>query len=440
MNTKNANPFGYRETIHKLTSTSISQEWACALMIFALLYAPFLLEYGWLYRNIANVDLPSFYSASIQVFEHGQSPYNREVLQLLMGESIYVHPYLYPPPSLIFFYPLSLIEYPTARYIVLLGNHIIFIALLFIIPFFILRASFKTKFPIVFILTTVYLFTFFPVIVTLNHGQTNLLLLVFILTFWLFTRAKYTVAASLFLALAIFLKTYPFIILPLLIIIGLKRECAYTVAWLVIGIIISLLILPTAIWHDWLVNVMPTGGYMRIPPGLFTPAAVWNQSLNGFFARAFTENPWSAPLFLDKNLARTLTYIFAGLISAISGIAALRASKIHPVSIDQTMLVALPAMYLIAPFSWEHHLVYLLPAILMPLTARFRFSIPTIIFCYSANVGAALLIGVERGLLFKFYGVFVLWVLCIFIACSKRIQLSDNSVERYQNIKMETIK
>jgi hypothetical protein len=40
-------------------------------MIFAILYGSFLLKYGWGYRNISNVDLPSFYSASVHVFRHG---------------------------------------------------------------------------------------------------------------------------------------------------------------------------------------------------------------------------------------------------------------------------------------------------------------------------------------------------------------------------------
>jgi alpha-1,2-mannosyltransferase len=310
-----------------------------------------------------------------------------------------------------------------------LGNHLIILALLFVIPLFLLRASSNTRFSLVFVLTCVYSLTFFPTVLTLNHGQTNLLLLAFILAFWLLARANYAVAASLCLALAVFLKTYPLIILPMLLVAGRRRECAYTAAWLGSGTIISLLMLPSAIWRDWLLNVLPTGGYTRIPAGLFSPAGIWNQSLNGFFARALTESPWSNPIFVDASLARKLTYTSAGLIAAISGMAVFRGSRIHPDSLDRTMLVALPAMYLVAPFSWEHHLVYLLPSILILLTARSRLPVATTLLFYSASIGAAVLIGLDRGLPFKFYSVAVLWVLCIFTACSKRIQLPNNGME-----------
>jgi len=40
------------------------------------------------------------------------------------------------------------------------------------------------------------------------------------------------------------------------------------------------------------------------------------------------------------------------------------------------------------------------------------------------------LIGLNTGLRFKFWGVFVLWVLCIFTACSKRIQLPNNGMQQ----------
>lgn len=451
----------YCSTIRKAVDIAICHKWYPVLIIFAILYTPFLLEYGWEYRNTASIDLPSFYSAGVQVFRHNKSPYDREALQLVMEQDasvhpylyppqvfehsasrynrealqavleqgLHVHPYLYPPPSLLFFYPLSLIEYSTARRLVLLGNHLLILALLFVIPFFLFRASSETRFPLVFLLTIVYILSFYPIVSTLYHGQINMLLLAFILAYWLFARAKHPVTASLFLALAIFLKTYPLIILPMLLVSGRRREFAFTAAWLGFGTVLALLIIPSGIWLDWFLNVLPTGGYTRIPDGLFSPASNWNQNLNGFFARTFTENPWSPPLVVSTGLARTLTYTAAGLVIAISNMAVFRASRIHPVSLDRTMLVALPTMYLVAPFSWEHHLVYLLPSILMLLAARSRLLLPKTLLFYSTSIGAAMLVGLDRGLHLKFYGVIVLWLLCIFAACSKRIQLPNTGVE-----------
>ena len=291
------------------------------LIIFAVLYVPFLFNYGWRYRDVPNIDLPSFYSASVQVFRHGESPYEPERLQAIMGERVRVFPYLYPPPSLLFFYPLSALDYATARRVVLAANHLIILALLFVIPWFLLRDQSRRGVSAEFALPFAYLLTFHPAVLTLNHGQVNLLLLAFLLLFWLLAKAGRPVSASVFLALAVFLKTYPLVILPMLFASGRRRECAYTTGWIGLGAAVSLLIVPPAIWHDWLVNVLPTGDYAHIPVGLCSPAAVWNQSLNGFFARAFTESRWSNPVFVDTVLARHLTYAAAGLVAATSGMA-----------------------------------------------------------------------------------------------------------------------
>ena len=182
--------------------------------------------------------------------------------------------------------------------------------------------------------------------------------------------------------------------------------------------------LPRAIWNDWLTNVLPSGGYGCTPAGLFSPAAIWNQSLNGFFARAFTESAWSHPVLTNPGLARLLTYSAAGLCVAIAGLAAWR-SRDRADSLDRTMLVALPTMFLVAPFSWEHHLVYVLPSILMLLGSRPSFgATPKAIFL-SLCVASAVVIGMEGALGLKFLGMVVLWGLCVLAAIRGDIELAS---------------
>lgn len=419
----------YRAPICRAIEGMVCPKWLPLLIIFSVLYGPFLLYYGWEYRDIPNTDLPSFYSASVNVFRHGESPYDRERLQLSMGQDVYVYPYLYPPPSLLVFFPLSALDYTDARHTVLLINHSIFLALLWVIPWCLLRAWPRYGVSSAFAFAFVYSLTFYPVVVTLNHGQVNILLLAFLILFWLLARAGNPVLAALFLALAVLLKTYPLIIVPMLFVIGRWRECVYTGAWLGLVSIVSFVILPDGIWHDWLTNVLPAAGYTHIPAGLFSPAAVWNQSLNGFFARAFTESKWSNPVLVDANLARLLTYTAAALIAAVSGTAAWRSCRVHADSLDRTLLVALPAMYLLAPFSWEHHLVYLLPSILMLITSRSTLTPVATLLFYSLGVGSAVLIGIHGLLQFKFYGVVILWGLCLFTACSRYIELPNKRME-----------
>jgi hypothetical protein len=159
---------------------------------------------------------------------------------------------------------------------------------------------------------------------------------------------------------------------------------------------------------------------------MYPPAAIWNQNLNGFFARALAGGEWSDPVWVNPALAKVLTYAAAGLISAVTGLAVWR-SRTYEDSLDRTMLVALPAMYLIAPFSWEHHLLYLLPSILMLLISRPMFGSVSKAVFFSLSFGSAFLIGLPIALKFKFYGVVVLWGLCVFTAC-KGISLPNKNI------------
>ncbi|MBN1164634.1 MAG: DUF2029 domain-containing protein [Candidatus Krumholzibacteriota bacterium] len=400
------------------------------LIIFFALYVPFLLKYGWGYRHTPNADLPTFHAASVTVFEQGKSPYDHENLRRLRGDR--VPPFLYPPPSLLFFFPLSGLTYPTARQLILFLNHLLFLILVWAIPLYLLRAEPGQGFA-VFAVCFVYSLTSDPVAVTLNYGQVNILFLAFLVIFWLLARRRNAILAALFLALAILLKTYPLILIPLLLLIGRWRESVYTVACLGLALIASLMILPNVVWHDWLTNILPTGGYTRIFAGLIPPAATWNQSLNGFFARAFTESKWSNPLLANPDLARFLTYTFAGLALVATGLAAWRSFRIHADSLDRTILAALPLMYLLAPLSWVHHIVYLLPSMLMLLNSRSSFgAVPKFMF-YTLCVGSAVLLGIPYMPQFKFYGVAVLWGLALFTACSRAIELPNKSLGRNED-------
>ena len=412
----------------------VGPNWLALLMIFFVLYVPFLYDHGWKYRDTPNTDLPTFYTASVSVFNFGESPYEPERLGSLMDHDVYVYPYLYPPPSLLFFFPLAALTYADARHIVLIVNHLLFLILVWAIPLYLLRIRPKDGFA-QFTLCIVYSLTFYPVVVTLTNGQVNILLLVFFVLFWLFARREKAVLAALFLALAILLKTYPIILIPLLLLTRRWRESAYAVAWLGLAVTVSVFVLPNTVWYDWLINVFPSGGYMSTPVGMYPPAAIWNQNLNGFFARAFAGGEWSDAVWVNPALAKFLTYATAGLTAALTGLAIWR-SRTRKDSLDRTMLVALPAMYLIAPFSWEHHLLYLLLSILMLLTSRPLFgSVPKAVFFF-LSFASAFLVGLPVALKFKFYGVVVLWGLCVF-AVWRGIELPNGQGEKIKENAME---
>jgi uncharacterized membrane protein YkvA (DUF1232 family) len=391
-------------------------------LIFTVLYTSFIWSYGWKYRNIDYYDLPSFYSASVQVFRYGESPYNQQSLQRVMEPDIRVYPYLYPPPSLLLFWPLSFVSYASAGLIVLLLNHLLILVLLWCIPICLLRYPENNVFR-VFIITIVYFLNCYPVVSTLKHGQVNMLFTGFLLAFWIFTRKDKAVSASLFLALAILLKVYPLVLIPPLFIAARKREAVYTVIWLTLLSGVSLIFIPLSVWTGWFTQVLPAGGYGRTATGLVPPAAIWNQSLNGFFARLFTNNEYSSPMFVNPGLAKYLTFGSAGIVAVVTGVAAWLCSKRHAMPVDRIIMLTLVAIYLIAPFSWEHHLVYLVPPILLLLTAHCRLTGVNKLVFHGVCIVSAVIIAMPFMLPYKFYAVLMLWIICLFTALSKTIAL-----------------
>lgn len=408
-----------------ISNATIQQQWVLATAIFIFLYAPFLLDYGWGYWEINNIDLPSFYSASVQVFTHGESPYDRDKLQAVFGAGGYVHPYLYPPPSLLFFSPLSALDYDLARKSVLILNHLLILAIVFSVSFLLLRHQVDSR-PMNFALTSVLTILSYPTIATLNHGQVNILLLALLLAFWIILKSGRPVAAALFLALSVLLKTYPLIIVLLLTLTPYRRIAWYTIVWLVLLTSLSFLIIPKQIWVEWGTLVLPSGGYGIPPMDLGSPAAIWNQSLNGFFARAFTDNPWSKPYFVDVDLSKRLTYLAAIVFSAVTALAVWLGSKNGADTLDKTIAASPPTIYLIAPLSWEHHLIYLLPSILLLLTARTKLPLFWALVFYSLCVLSAVVIAMDGTLQLKLIAVLVLWGAWVFTVITSRVKLSTH--------------
>lgn len=355
------------------STTSERGRWLPVLFVGLLLF--FLLRHGVTYFAMTHVDLPSFYAASVEVFGHGRSPYSPEQLARVLGPEVDVFPWLYPPTSLFVFWPLSWLRYAQAQTLVLFLNHVLLIALAWFLPLGVLRlplpATRGEGRPGAIALCLTYVFLFEPVFVTLYNGQTNLLLLAALSGAWVSLRRGHDALGAALLTLAVLLKTYPLLLLPLLFMLGYRRAVSITLAGLSTLVLASLLLLPSGLWTEWLTTIVPSGAPGAAPSGLFSPAAVWNQGLNGVFARLFTESEWSQPLVVSPVLARVLTWLSVGGVGLATAAVTWRV-RAWPDALDRVFRVALPALFLVAPLSWEHHLVYTLPSVLMLLLAVSR--------------------------------------------------------------------
>ncbi|MEN8006793.1 MAG: glycosyltransferase family 87 protein [Candidatus Krumholzibacteriota bacterium] len=353
------------------------------ILVFLFLYVPFLTTNGFQLADKKNIDLPSFYYASDEVFNQHESPYRpdawSETEQKLQQK---VFPYLYPPPSLLFFVPFSWFSYEGAKTAALVINHLSLLFLLYLLLFRIFRLPSPLEPPAAeesnalswLILPVLLLYTlqFHPVVVTLRHGQINLVVMTQICLFWVWLReGKPAAMTAAPLALAIILKTYPAIFLPLLLVRRQYRIAAWTLGYSAALALASLVILPSGTWDDWIRFVAPTGGYAAVPFHLFSPAMPWNQSINGFTARLFLHPDYA--LALNPVAARLVPTLLAGLIVGILVWFGRRMNnRPRRRYVNEEIATVLLAIFLIAPLSWEHHLVFVLPAALLAVVHIFR--------------------------------------------------------------------
>ena len=102
--------------------------------LFVFFYVPFLYQQG--YRRAAESpgDFPTLYWGAKMVFEEGRSPYVDGAFDEVAGrEQRRIFPYLYPPPSLLAFYPFSTTTYYAAKVWLLVVSHVCFLVILYLL-------------------------------------------------------------------------------------------------------------------------------------------------------------------------------------------------------------------------------------------------------------------------------------------------------------------
>ena len=393
-----------------------------ALFMVLLLYLPFAFAYGWHYYPIPHTDFPSFYWPARSLFESGLSPYDPSVLNSAtdqLGQAVF--PLLYPPPSLLLLWPLIQMPYETAKIVMLVVNHVLIVLIGYLVVARILRVAFDGRITLVLL---AYYFLYEPVQITLNHGQVNLAALLLLCVAWVGAREnRHPLWIALPLAVAILVKTYPAVLLVYLLATRRYRAVLWTVAALAIACAIAAVVLPGALWSEYLTEVLPTAGYGRTPHELFSPAAPWNQGIAGFVARVFLENEYSGFLVARPAFAAPITYACCAALLSVATFLCFRSSRHHPdgPAVDLEFSLFMATLFLIAPLSWEHHLVFVLPAAMLAVRLLVQSENRRVV---AGFVGlAAILLAwdlpveseeIKEGLLtlaisVKFYAVAILW-------------------------------
>jgi alpha-1,2-mannosyltransferase len=335
------------------------------ILIFLLLFIPFFKQWGINEFGQSSIDFPSFYSAVKLVFEEGLTPYARE--NWIQAKTILpdttVYSFLYLPQSLLLLFPLKFLPYTIAKNAMLLINHALILLVLYLIIYKLLKIPLFHPFSA---LAALYVFSFNPLQETLSHGQVNLLVLVLICIAWYLTKEKkHPALIALALTLAIFLKLYP----ALLIVYYLIKKDYKVILWLGVIIlvftVIAAVILPTSIWMDWFNNVFLVGGYgsgiHEVKAGVQE-----NQSIHGFTSRLFLGAERVETLIPSEMLAVVVPYLLSGAITIFS-IYKIYRNRLSDNIVDLSYSLLLLVMVLVAPLSWNHHITFVIPTILIGL-------------------------------------------------------------------------
>jgi hypothetical protein len=197
----------------------------------------------------------------------------------------------------------------------------------------------------------IVIFSFIPLYNTLWEGQFNLLPLLSVAIAILLLYRKREGFAGVALGVGTAIKLFPAALIVWLI---WKRRFKAFFASVLVTLALTIL-------SGFLIGWNNLGWYLQHGLGLANEG--WaiqppNQSLFAFFARVFTTHPWGPALVTKPELVEPLTWAMRFLL--LSGVAVLcwpRKSSLDMLALECSLVLV--TLFLIAPTSWEHHLVML---------------------------------------------------------------------------------
>jgi hypothetical protein len=163
--------------------------------------------------------------------------------------------------------------------------------------------------------------------------------------------AQILCAGAIFVATLI--KTYPVLLLIVFLVRGDFKVLIWFFIFMAADALLAWLTVPREVWWSWIHDVMPTGRFGVPTFGLPARAGAWNQSLNGALSRMVSES-------MTATLGPFVRATVLGLAIAVCWTSR-RSEQRGYYDLGFGMITV--ATFLIAPVSWFHHFVFLIPAL-----------------------------------------------------------------------------
>lgn len=309
------------------------------------------------------IDFNSFYMAA-QAAREGVDLYEPTALNGLAAEQglrMYVFPYLYPPFLAYVTIPWGELPIERARLVWMVANLAALFGIVALIALAVGRRLRESPGPglgpgdLALLFAAVLVFVL-PFDDNVDMGQSNLLVLFFVcLSLFLFSRER-PWASGAALGVAVLLKVSPVVLVLYFLV---RREVRVVLGSMLGTAVLAAATLPMGAAGAWarFFAVLPEMSHATARKGMFPPGFFPNFSFAGLLSRIFPE---------DLPTAKTWTFVLLALLAAALAFGTWRAAG--PRAKDLYLLPFLVLMVVSSPFTYLHHVVYVLPGAVLALT------------------------------------------------------------------------
>jgi alpha-1,2-mannosyltransferase len=322
-------------------------------------------------KDAVDIDFTSYWAAARTAWMDEVSPYGTEAPRLaqqrwLPGLKEPVPPFIYTPAALLVFGALQWLEPLTASRLMMGLSLLAFAVMMtFLVRTLGLGDTRRAAWA-----SGLYTLLFVPLYESIGLGQVNLLLALLLLGMWhVYRSGRATAAGGAAAALVVFLKLHlGVLLLPVLLRrrMSLLLACAVS---LVVGVGLSAALLPSSVWGDWLQHVVRGSSIVQLPRGVPPMSVTRNLSIAGMTARFFIPSGYSPILDVPPWLASAVPALLCCLVLTWTLVVLWRSSRMPhtPERADAEICLTLAAAFELSPLSWGHHLVFMLPVLLLLL-------------------------------------------------------------------------
>lgn len=253
--------------------------------------------------------------------------------------------FTYPPVGALLMAPMGLFTYPVVHVLSMLG----IVAAGVFFAYLILRERVRLPKPLMLAavgVVTAFAFTLEPFRQTLSFGQINIYLALLVAVDLLILRRRGSKWTGAGIGLATAIKLTPGIFIIYLLVVGRWRAALTAIGTVIAANLVSLIIAPAETWKYFTSLMWETSrvGFLD---------ATMNQSVNGLIAR------------LDSPLAPgRLPWLALAAVVLVVGFWRARRAALGGDELAAMTLAGFVGV-LVSPVSWVHHIIWILPAMLI---------------------------------------------------------------------------